>query len=138
MKHTEQKVAILAGASQSIGAGLVNAFRDLGYRVVGISRSIKGSGDVDVLTGPGDIAKPDTAGQLVERGLDRFGRIDSLVNNAGIFIGKRFTDYTEANSTPSVWKGIGEIGIVGTAAAVTNAGLSRDRRAHPRSFHHHR
>jgi NAD(P)-dependent dehydrogenase (short-subunit alcohol dehydrogenase family) len=96
MTGTEQRVAIVTGASQGIGAGLVQAFRGRGYRVVANSRSIKPSGDADVLTVPGDIAKPDTARRLVEQGLERFGRIDSLVNNAGIFIGKRFTDYTEA------------------------------------------
>jgi NAD(P)-dependent dehydrogenase (short-subunit alcohol dehydrogenase family) len=97
MAQIEQKVAIVTGASQGIGAGLVEAFRARGYRVVANSRSIKPSDDPDLLAVPGDIAKPETARQLVQQGLDRFGRIDSLVNNAGIFIGKTFTDYTEAD-----------------------------------------
>ena len=95
--HTEQKVAIVTGASQGIGAGLLKAFRDRGYRVVANSRSIKASDDADLLAVAGDISKPETAKQLVEKSLERFGRIDSLVNNAGIFIGKKFTDYTAAD-----------------------------------------
>lgn len=93
----EQKVAIITGASQGIGAGLVNGFRDRNYRVVANSRSIKRSNDPDVLAFTGDVSKPETARQIVEEGLRRFGRIDSLVNNAGIFISKPFTDYTEAD-----------------------------------------
>lgn len=89
-----QKVAIITGASQGIGAGLVAAFREAGYSVVGTSRSIRSSGDSDYVTVPGDIAEPDTARRVVEQTLERFGRIDSLINNAGIFISKPFTEYT--------------------------------------------
>jgi len=92
---TEQKVAVITGASQGIGAGLVKAFRDRNYRVVANSRSIKPSGDSDVLAVPGDIADPDVARRVVAEGLERFGRIDTLVNNAGIFIASPFTKYTE-------------------------------------------
>ena len=93
---TEQKVAVITGASQGIGAGLVKAFRDRNYRVVANSRSIKPASDEDILTAAGDIADPATAKRLIAEGLERFGRIDTLVNNAGIFIAKRFTNYTEA------------------------------------------
>ena len=96
MADIKQKVAIITGASQGIGAGLVTAFRDRGYGIVANSRSIKPSGDLEVLAIPGDISDPEIAKQLVTRALDRFGRVDSLVNNAGIFIGKKFTDYTKA------------------------------------------
>jgi NAD(P)-dependent dehydrogenase (short-subunit alcohol dehydrogenase family) len=89
-----QKVAIITGASQGIGAGLVAAFRGAGYRVVGTSRSIPSSGDPDYLTVQGDIADADTARRVVDQALDRFGRVDSLINNAGIFISKPFTAYT--------------------------------------------
>jgi len=92
---TEQKVAVITGASQGIGAGLVKAFRGRNYRVVANSRSIKPSGDSDVLAVPGDIADPDVARRVVAEGLERFGRIDTLVNNAGIFIASPFTKYTE-------------------------------------------
>jgi NAD(P)-dependent dehydrogenase (short-subunit alcohol dehydrogenase family) len=91
----EQKVAIVTGASQGIGAGLVKAFRDRNYRVVANSRSIKPSNDADVLAIAGDIADPAIARRLVSEGLDRFGRIDTLVNNAGIFVASPFTKYTE-------------------------------------------
>jgi len=91
----EQKVVIITGASQGIGADLVKGFRDRNYRVVANSRSIKPSSDPDILAVAGDIADPKTAERIVEQALARFGRIDSLVNNAGIFVAKPFTDYTE-------------------------------------------
>jgi NAD(P)-dependent dehydrogenase (short-subunit alcohol dehydrogenase family) len=89
-----QKVAVITGASQGIGAGLVAGFRDAGYAVVATSRSIRPSDESDFLTVRGDIAEAETAQRVVEEAVDRFGRIDSLVNNAGIFIGKPFTEYT--------------------------------------------
>jgi NAD(P)-dependent dehydrogenase (short-subunit alcohol dehydrogenase family) len=88
------KVAIITGASQGIGAGLVAAFRDAGYGITATSRSIESSDEPDLLTVRGDIAEVETAQRVVDQALDRFGRIDSLVNNAGIFIGKPFTEYT--------------------------------------------
>ncbi|KAA0588409.1 NAD(P)-dependent dehydrogenase (short-subunit alcohol dehydrogenase family) [Azospirillum lipoferum] len=91
---TEQQVAIITGASQGIGAGLVRAYRDRNYRVVANSRSIKASGDADILAVGGDIADPAVAERVIAAALERFGRIDTLVNNAGIFLAKPFTDYT--------------------------------------------
>ena len=91
----EQKVVVITGASQGIGADLVKAYRDCNYRVVANSRSIKPSSDPDILVVPGDITDPATAQRIVSQGLARFGRIDTLVNNAGIFIAKRFVDYSE-------------------------------------------
>src|SRR6476661_4574875 len=91
----EQKVVIITGASQGIGADLVKGFRDRNYRVVANSRSIKPSSDPDMLAVAGDIADPKTAEGIVTEALARFGRIDTLVNNAGIFVAKPFTDYTE-------------------------------------------
>ncbi len=87
-------VAVITGASQGIGAGLVAAFLRAGYAVVATSRSIHASQESDVLTVQGDIGEVETAQRVVEQALDRFGRIDSLINNAGVFIGKPFTDYT--------------------------------------------
>jgi NAD(P)-dependent dehydrogenase (short-subunit alcohol dehydrogenase family) len=92
--NTQQKVAIVTGASQGIGAGLVQAFRDRNYRVVANSRSIKPSSDPGVLTVPGDIADRAVAERIVAEALQKFGRIDSLVNNAGIFSAKPFTAFT--------------------------------------------
>jgi NAD(P)-dependent dehydrogenase (short-subunit alcohol dehydrogenase family) len=91
---TEQKVAVVTGASQGIGAALVKAFRDRNYRVIATARSITESNDPDILAVPGDIADPRTAERVISAGLARFGRIDTLVNNAGVFIAKPFTDYT--------------------------------------------
>ncbi len=90
----DRRVAIITGASGGIGAGLVQAFRRVGYAVVGTSLSIPPSKDPELFTVQGDIAQVETAQRVVEQVLDRFGRIDSLINNAGIFIGKPFTDYT--------------------------------------------
>ena len=90
-----QKVAIITGASQGIGEALVRGYRDRNYRVVASSRSIKPSPDPDVLTVASDVADPKTAEQIVSQALERFGRIDTLVNNAGIFIAKPFTTYTD-------------------------------------------
>jgi NAD(P)-dependent dehydrogenase (short-subunit alcohol dehydrogenase family) len=91
----EQKVVIITGASQGIGSALVKAYRDRNYRVVANSRSIKPSTDPDVLAVAGDVADPKTAQRIVSQAIEHFGRIDTLVNNAGIFVGKPFTDYTE-------------------------------------------
>ena len=89
-----RKVAIITGASQGIGAGLVGGFRASGYAVVGTSRSIRPSEESDYLTVQGDISEAKTAKRVAEQTLDRFGRIDSLINNAGLFIGQPFTDYS--------------------------------------------
>ena len=94
---TEQKVAVITGASQGIGAALVKAYRDRNYRVVATARSIKPSNDDDVLTVASDIADPKTAERVIAEAKARFGRIDTLVNNAGIFIAKPFTEYSEAD-----------------------------------------
>jgi NAD(P)-dependent dehydrogenase (short-subunit alcohol dehydrogenase family) len=93
----EQKVAVIIGASQGIGATLVKAYRDRNYRVVATARSIKPSKDVEVLAVPGDIADRKTAEHAISEGVARFGRIDTLVNNAGIFIAKPFTQYTQTD-----------------------------------------
>ncbi len=93
----EQKVAVITGASQGIGADLVKAYRDRNYRVVATSRSIKPSDDDAIVAVPGDIADRKTAERAIAEGVTRFGRIDTLVNNAGIFIPKPFTQYTEAD-----------------------------------------
>jgi NAD(P)-dependent dehydrogenase (short-subunit alcohol dehydrogenase family) len=90
----DNKVAIITGASRGIGAGLVTAFRHAGYAVVATARSMPRSGDSGVLSVEGDIAEVETAQHVVQQALERFGRIDSLVNNAGVYIEKPFTEYT--------------------------------------------
>jgi NAD(P)-dependent dehydrogenase (short-subunit alcohol dehydrogenase family) len=95
MTENDRRVAIITGGSQGIGAGLVAGYRRRGWAVVANARTIKLSEDPDVLAVEGDIAKPATADRIVEGALERFGRIDTLVNNAGVFVSKTFTDYTD-------------------------------------------
>jgi NAD(P)-dependent dehydrogenase (short-subunit alcohol dehydrogenase family) len=94
MTENDRRVAIITGGSQGIGAGLVAGYRGRGWAVVANALTIKPSEDPDVFTVEGDIAKPATADRIVEGALQRFGRIDTLVNNAGVFVSKPFTDYT--------------------------------------------
>jgi NAD(P)-dependent dehydrogenase (short-subunit alcohol dehydrogenase family) len=94
MSEQDHKVAIITGGSQGIGAGLVAAYRRRGWAVVAASRTIRPSQDPAVLAIEGDIAQPETADRIISGALRRFGRIDTLINNAGAFISKPFTDYT--------------------------------------------
>jgi NAD(P)-dependent dehydrogenase (short-subunit alcohol dehydrogenase family) len=89
------RVAIITGASQGIGDALVTGYRERGYAVVANSRRISDSTDPLVLAVPGDVAQPGVGGQIVSAALERFGRVDTVVNNAGIFKAKPFTDYTD-------------------------------------------
>ena len=89
-----RKVALITGGSQGIGAGLVEGYRRLGYAVVANSRTIAPSDDQDLVTVAGDISDPSVAEAVVAAAVDSFGRVDTLVNNAGIFIAKPFLDYT--------------------------------------------
>ncbi|HWX29103.1 MAG TPA: SDR family oxidoreductase [Steroidobacteraceae bacterium] len=91
---TEKKVAVVTGASQGIGAGILQAFRDRDYRVVAISRSIKPVADRDIVTVQGDVAARDTAESAFKTAFEHFGRVDTLVNNAGIFMAKPFVLYS--------------------------------------------
>jgi NAD(P)-dependent dehydrogenase (short-subunit alcohol dehydrogenase family) len=92
------KTAVVTGASQGIGAGLVEAFLQRDYRVVANSRNITKTtpfpGSANLVLVDGDISEPITAAKIVETAVSRFGRIDVLINNAGIFISKPFTEYT--------------------------------------------
>jgi len=94
----KQQTAIVTGASHGIGAGLVQAFLGRGYRVVANSRTITKTGPLPESTTlaliDGDIGDPHTAARIVDAAVSRFGGIDVLVNNAGIFFAKAFTDYT--------------------------------------------
>src|SRR6202161_931962 len=95
---TKQKTVIITGASQGIGAGVVQAFLDRGYKIVATSRNITKSGDftgsAKLVLVDGDIAESAVAAKVVETAISKFGSIDALVNNAGIFFPKAFTDYT--------------------------------------------
>jgi NAD(P)-dependent dehydrogenase (short-subunit alcohol dehydrogenase family) len=91
------KVAVITGGSRGIGAGLVAGYRGRGWAVVANALTIKPSAEEDLLTVAGDIADPATADKIAEAALNRFGRIDTLVNNAGVFVSKPFTGYTAAD-----------------------------------------
>ena len=94
MPISDQKVVIITGGSQGIGAGIVAGYRKRGWVVVANARRIKGSDDSDFVVVEGDISQPETADRVIGTTLERFGRIDTLINDAGIFISKPFTDYT--------------------------------------------
>jgi NAD(P)-dependent dehydrogenase (short-subunit alcohol dehydrogenase family) len=94
MTGQDHAVAIITGGSQGIGAGLVAGYRGRGWGVVAVSRTIKPIGDPEVLTVAGDVSEPATADRIIDEALGRFGRVDTLINNAGVFISKPFTDYT--------------------------------------------
>jgi NAD(P)-dependent dehydrogenase (short-subunit alcohol dehydrogenase family) len=89
-----QKVAVVTGGSHGIGAGIGAGYRRQGWAVVTNARTIEPSQEPDVLAVAGDIADPATAGRIIAGSLARFGRVDTLVNNAGVFMSKPFTDYT--------------------------------------------
>jgi NAD(P)-dependent dehydrogenase (short-subunit alcohol dehydrogenase family) len=94
---TEQKIVVITGASRGIGASLVKGFRGIGYGVVANARTIEKSDDPAILAVEGDIAEPETAERIVGAAIARFGRIDTLINNAGAFIAKPFIDYSGAD-----------------------------------------
>ena len=94
---TERRVAVITGASQGIGAGLVQGYLDRGFRLVVNSRSIDARNSDDILAVAGDIAEPAVADRVIQSAIEKFGRVDTLVNNAGIFIAKPFTEYTSAD-----------------------------------------
>jgi NAD(P)-dependent dehydrogenase (short-subunit alcohol dehydrogenase family) len=99
MNTTKQSVAIVTGASSGIGLGVTQTLLERGWRVVGTSRTISSSKDLtpspDLVLVDGDVSKKETAIKVVDAAVKHFGRIDLLVNNAGIYMPKAFTDYTE-------------------------------------------
>ena len=133
MSQQDQKVAIITGGSQGIGAGLVAGYRQQGWAVVATSRTIKPSADPDVLTVDGDVSDPATTDRIISRALDRFGRIDTLVNNAGVYISKPFTDYTAEDYALVV--GVNLTGFFWLTQRAVAEMLNQGRR--PRGQHHH-
>jgi NAD(P)-dependent dehydrogenase (short-subunit alcohol dehydrogenase family) len=123
--NNSQRVAIVTGASQGIGESLVSAYRKLGYAVVANSRTITKSDDPMVLTVPGDIAQPGVGQRIVDAALEQFGRIDTVVNNAGIFIAKPFTDYADEDYdavTGVNLRGFFEVSRAAVSAMLRNGG----------------
>ena len=119
------KVVVVTGASQGIGAALVTAYADLGYAIVANSRSIAEQSTETLQTVAGDVGDPFVAREVVREAVRRFGRIDTLVNNAGIFVAKPFHDYT-----PEDYEAVKRTNVDGffhvTQAAVTQM-LAQER-----------
>ena len=111
--NMKQKTVVVTGASQGIGAAVANLFLDRGYNVVGNSRKITHRNELqsskNLALVDGDIGLASTAEMIVATAVKRFGSVDALVNNAGIFFSKPFTDYTpedfRALSSPMITKG---------------------------------
>ncbi|MFE3826874.1 SDR family NAD(P)-dependent oxidoreductase [Streptomyces sp. NPDC059092] len=125
---TTQKVAVVTGASRGIGAAVVEAYRGLGYAVTATARSVQPSSDPDVLVVPADVAEPGTGARITEVTMDRFGRIDTLVNVAGLFVAKPFTEYTDDDYGSMA--GVNLYGFVNMSRSVIAAMLTRDGGGH--------
>ncbi|GAA3353468.1 SDR family oxidoreductase [Streptomyces antimycoticus] len=126
--NTVQKVAIVTGASRGIGAALVAAYRELGYAVTATARSLDESSDPSVLTVSGDVSEPGVGARIVDETLARFGRVDTLVNNAGVFVSKPFTDFTDEDY--DLVTGVNLRGFFETSRSAVAAMLSRDGGGH--------
>jgi len=94
VSEKDQRVVVVTGGSQGIGAGVIAGYRRLGWAAVATARTIQPLDDPDVLAIEGDISDPATADRVIGGAVERFGRVDTLVNNAGLFISKPFLDYT--------------------------------------------
>jgi NAD(P)-dependent dehydrogenase (short-subunit alcohol dehydrogenase family) len=125
--RADKKVVVITGASQGIGAGLVEGFLERGYGVVANSRTIEPGASPDVLAITGDIADPETADRIIDVAIDRFGRVDTLVNNAGVFLSKPFLDYTQADFNALVGVNLAGFFHLSQRAA---AAMLRQRRGH--------
>ena len=92
--NTDRPVAIVTGGSQGIGAGIVEGYRQRDWAVVATARTITGVADSAFHTVAGDLSDPSTADRIVDETLSTFGRIDTLINNAGLYVSKPFVEYT--------------------------------------------
>jgi NAD(P)-dependent dehydrogenase (short-subunit alcohol dehydrogenase family) len=128
VSDTDRKVAVITGGSQGIGAGLVAAYRARGWAVVANSLKIEPSKDPEVLTVAGDVTDPATAERIANGAIEHFGRIDTLVNNAGVFMSKPFTEYTAADYALVV--GVNLAGFFWTTQRVIAAMASRGGGGH--------
>jgi NAD(P)-dependent dehydrogenase (short-subunit alcohol dehydrogenase family) len=121
---SDQKVVIVTGASGGIGSAVVTAYRELGYAVVATSRSMPDSRDPQMLAVSADLVEPGAGDRIVGAAMDRFGRLDSVVNCAGIYIGKAFTEYTDKDFDLIV--GVNLRGFFNVSRSAIGAMLSRD------------
>src|SRR5882672_9008583 len=119
---SERKVVVITGASRGIGAQLSEAYRHIGYQVIASSRSMRKSDDPAILVIEGDITRPETAERILGMAVERFGRIDTLVNNAGVFIAKPFTEYSEKDFATIIGP---QPGCCGQALAISSTSRQR-------------
>jgi NAD(P)-dependent dehydrogenase (short-subunit alcohol dehydrogenase family) len=94
MNAEDQRVAIVTGGSEGIGAGIVAGYRQRGWAVVANALTIEPFDDREIIAVDGDVSEPDTTDRIIGEALRHFGRVDTLVNNAGVFISKPFTEYS--------------------------------------------
>ncbi|MFE9926806.1 SDR family NAD(P)-dependent oxidoreductase [Streptomyces sp. NPDC005774] len=120
---TARKVAVITGANGGIGSAIVTAYRGLGYAVAATSRSMPESEDPQVFAFSGDLVEPGAGERIVGAAMDRFGRIDTVVNSAGVYIGKPFTDYTDKDFDLIV--GVNLRGFFNVSRSAVGAMLSR-------------
>jgi len=92
---TDRKVVVVTGASHGLGEAFVKAYRERGWRAVGNARTITPSDDPDYITVAGDVGDPAIARRVVETAIEHFGRVDTLINNAGIWRPGRIEDIPE-------------------------------------------
>jgi NAD(P)-dependent dehydrogenase (short-subunit alcohol dehydrogenase family) len=102
MSGQDAKVVVITGGSQGIGAGLVTGYRRQGWAVVANARRIEPAADPGVHTVAGDVSAADTAERVISEAIRKFGRVDTLINNAGVFMSKSFTDYTAEDYATAV------------------------------------
>ena len=121
---SEQKVVIVTGATGGIGSAVVTAYRELGYAVVATGRSAPDSQDPQVLAVSADLVEPEAGDRIVGAAMDRFGRLDSVVNSAGVYIGKAFTEYTDQDFDLMI--GVNLRGFFNVSRSAVGAMLSRD------------
>lgn len=122
------KVAVITGASRGIGAALVTAYRQLGYAVTAAARSIQPSDDHNVLAVSDDVATPGAGARIVEATMERFGRLDTLVNCAGVFVARPFTEYTDEDYAAVV--GVNVRGFFEVSRSAIGAMISREGGGH--------
>ena len=127
-------MVVVTGGSRGIGAGVVAEYRRRGWAIVAVSRTIKPAGDPAVLTVEGDVSDPATVDRIISGALESFGRIDTLINNAGVFISKPFTDYTTDDYARAV--GVNLTGFFLLTQRVIGEMLTRGG-GHVRQHHHH-
>jgi NAD(P)-dependent dehydrogenase (short-subunit alcohol dehydrogenase family) len=125
---TDRKVVIVTGGSQGIGAGIVEGYRQQGWAVVATARKIAPGSDPAVLAVAGDLSDPSTADRIVSEAVGTFGRIDTLVNNAGVYLSKPFVDYTAEDYTTVV--GVNLNGFFRLTQLVISHMLEREATGH--------